>query len=351
MTPPRRRGRRIPPKGTGLRPIPPPPDGSGSGGSSAGGADASGAGGTGAGGTAGAGMSPAEASAERARQLTRAQNRAAKRAASGVRPKAVRGGRVTGRRSRGYNPAILALAIAAVRVGAVVFLIGNPFGGATPSASPGGSATPLPTRVLTGCPTSAPSGMEAGVKRSVTIQTPKGDIVIDVEANLAPVAAANFVALASCGYYDGVIFHRVVPDFVIQGGDGQYGWIGGLDRSKVGQGGPGYEFNDEPINGDYTRGTVAMANSGVNTNGSQFFICTADLASLPKSYTIFGHVTSDMDVVDQIVAAPRDARDLPNDPVAMTHVTVSSATTPSAAPTGTAPASPASTGAAPTASQ
>jgi len=233
----------------------------------------------------------------------------------------------------------------------VVFLVGNPFGGATPSGSPGGSATPLPTRALTGCPTSAPSGLAAGEQRTVTIQTPKGDIVLDVEANLAPVAAANFVALATCGYYDGVIFHRVVPGFVIQGGDGQYGWIGALDRSKVGQGGPGYLFNDEPVNGDYTRGTVAMANSGVNTNGSQFFICTADLASLPKSYTIFGHVTSGMDVVDKIVAAPKDANDLPDDPVVMTHVTVSTVPTSSAAPTGSAPASPASTSAAPAASQ
>jgi len=151
------------------------------------------------------------------------------------------------------------------------------------------------------------------------------------------VAAANFVALASCGYYNGVVFHRIVPNFVIQGGDGQNAWIGALDRGTAGQGGPGYEFNDEPVVGDYTRGTVAMANSGANTNGSQFFIVVADQSgTLPKSYTIFGHVTSGMDVVDQIVAAPRGARDFPDDPVPMTTVTVAPGPPPSGSPGATA---------------
>jgi cyclophilin family peptidyl-prolyl cis-trans isomerase len=175
----------------------------------------------------------------------------------------------------------------------------------------------------------------------VTISTPKGDIVIEVDAALAPVAAANFVALADCGFLDGVVFHRVVPDFVIQGGDGQYGWTGALDEASVGQGGPGYAFPDEPVVGDYTRGTVAMANSGANTNGSQFFICVKDLSDLPKSYTIFGHVTAGMDVVDQIVAAPRNAQDFPDDPVPMTTVTVAPAPSPAASPGPSASASPA----------
>ena len=120
-----------------------------------------------------------------------------------------------------------------------------------------------------------------------------------------------------------MIFHRVIPGFVIQGGDGQYGKKSALERGRVGTGGPGYKFEDEPVKGDYGRGSLAMANAGPNTNGSQFFICTDDLAGrLPKNYTLFGQVTKGLDVVDQIVSAPRDARDLPNDPVAMTKVTI-----------------------------
>jgi cyclophilin family peptidyl-prolyl cis-trans isomerase len=337
MTPPRRRGRRIPPKGTGQRPAQMPPAAPGSGMASA----TSGMG-AGSGTDPSLGADPAAgATSTDAARRTRAQNRAAKRAASGVRPKAVRGGRVTGRQSRGYNPALLGLAIAAVLVVAAVFLLGNPFGGASPSPSAGTSATPVASRSMANCPTSAPSGLAAGETRTVTIETSKGNILIYVAADLAPVAAANFVALATCGFYDGVVFHRVVPDFVIQAGDGQYGWIGALDTTQVGQGGPGYQFADEPVIGEYTRGTVAMANSGANTNGSQFFICTADLTSrLPKDYTIFGHVTSGMDVVDQIVSAPRNDQDYPDDPVAMDRVTVAAGAAPSASPSAAPATSP-----------
>ena len=94
----------------------------------------------------------------------------------------------------------------------------------------------------------------------------------------------------------------------------------------MGTGGPGYTFADEPITGDYYRGTLAMANAGPNTNGSQFFICHQDLVGkLPKNYTIFGQVTKGMDVVDQIANAPRNSRDLPDSPVAITSVTISEA--------------------------
>ena len=173
------------------------------------------------------------------------------------------------------------------------------------------------------CPTAGPAAMAAGQTRTVTIQTSKGSIVIKVEANLAPLASANFVALASCGYFDGVIFHRLVPGFVIQGGDGQYGREPNVDSVHVGQGGPGYEFADDPVTATYTRGTVAMANSGPNTNGSQFFIVLAD-ASLPPSYSVFGHVTAGMDVVDAIAAMPNsgDPNNTALQPVAMTKVTV-----------------------------
>jgi cyclophilin family peptidyl-prolyl cis-trans isomerase len=239
---------------------------------------------------------------------------------------------------------VLGLAIAAILVVAAAFLVGNPFGGAAASPSPEGSqtstasATPAPTRALKDCPTAAPAGLAAGESRTVTIATPKGDIVIVIAADLAPVAAANFVALATCGYYDGVVFHRIVPGFVIQGGDGQYGWSG-ADMAQAGRGGPGYSFNDEPVVGDYTRGTVAMANSGPNTNGSQFFIVVGDQSNgkLAKDYTIFGQVTSGMDVVDQIVAAPRGANDFPDDPVPMTKVTVGPGPAPSASPAASAP--------------
>jgi cyclophilin family peptidyl-prolyl cis-trans isomerase len=156
------------------------------------------------------------------------------------------------------------------------------------------------------------------------IQTDKGVIEIDLHVKGAPKAAANFVELARKGFYDGVVFHRLVPGFVIQGGDGQYGHADKLDRARLGTGGPGYRFDDESFEGDYVRGTVAMANAGPNTNGSQFFICVADLSGgrLPKKYTLFGHVTAGMDVVDDIAAAPRDGRDQPNDPVAMVSVTI-----------------------------
>ena len=157
-----------------------------------------------------------------------------------------------------------------------------------------------------------------------TIATDLGDIEIELFSTDAPKAAQNFVDLANKGYYNDVIFHRVIPGFVAQGGDGQYGKKSSLEKGRVGTGGPGYQFEDEPVKGDYGRGAVAMANAGPNTNGSQFFICHQDLSGkLPKNYTLFGQVTSGMDVVDQIVNAPRDSRDLPHDPVAMNSVTIS----------------------------
>jgi cyclophilin family peptidyl-prolyl cis-trans isomerase len=156
-----------------------------------------------------------------------------------------------------------------------------------------------------------------------TIATEVGDIEVELYDESAPKAAKNFIDLANKGFYDGVIFHRVIPDFVIQGGDGQFGKKASLERSRVGTGGPGYKFEDEPVKGDYVRGALAMANAGPNTNGSQFFIIHADLTGkLPKSYTLFGQVTKGLDVVDKIATAPRDGRDLPHEPVAMTKVTI-----------------------------
>jgi cyclophilin family peptidyl-prolyl cis-trans isomerase len=156
-----------------------------------------------------------------------------------------------------------------------------------------------------------------------TIATDIGDIEVELYDNDAPKATQNFIDLANKGFYDDVIFHRVIPGFVIQAGDGQYGKKSALEKGRVGTGGPGYKFEDEPVRGEYQRGSLAMANAGPNTNGSQFFICTDDLTGkLPKNYTLFGQVTKGLDVVDRIVAAPRGKGDLPDEPVAMTSVTI-----------------------------
>lgn len=127
-----------------------------------------------------------------------------------------------------------------------------------------------------------------GKKASIT--TDKGNILIDLNPN-TPLATSNFIALARKGFYDNLTFHRREEGFVIQGGD----------PAGNGTGGPGYKFADEPFTGQYTRGTVAMANAGPNTNGSQFFIVLEDQPTLPKAYTIFGTVTVGMDVADKIM--------------------------------------------------
>ena len=122
------------------------------------------------------------------------------------------------------------------------------------------------------------------------INTDRGLIVLELDPSLAPNTVNNFVFLAQHQYFDGMVFHRVVPGFVIQTGD----------PTAKGTGGPGYKFNDEPVKGSYTKGCVAMANSGANTNGSQFFICTGNDTSLPKSYNLFGHVVQGIDVASKI---------------------------------------------------
>ena len=127
---------------------------------------------------------------------------------------------------------------------------------------------------------------------SVTLQTTEGEIDILLDTKNTPQTANNFYYLAKSGFYDNVIFHRIIPGFMIQGGD----------PTGTGTGGPGYKFEDEKFVGEYTRGTVAMANSGPNTNGSQFFIMHAD-TSLPPNYTIFGTVTKGLEVVDKIATA------------------------------------------------
>ncbi|MET0831342.1 MAG: peptidylprolyl isomerase [Acidimicrobiia bacterium] len=153
--------------------------------------------------------------------------------------------------------------------------------------------------------------LDAAKTYSATLHTNHGDIDIVFQPEHSPNTVNNFVTLARDGFYDGVIFHRVVPGFVVQGGD----------PTGTGTGGPGYKFRDELDGpGTYSRGMVAMANAGPNTNGSQFFICLADV-KLPHSYTIFGEVTSGMDAVDSVAAAPRRGEQ-PIDDCVINSVTV-----------------------------
>ncbi|MDD5606176.1 MAG: peptidylprolyl isomerase [Patescibacteria group bacterium] len=141
---------------------------------------------------------------------------------------------------------------------------------------------------------------ELAASQSLTLKTSEGDITVELDTQHTPKTAANFVLLAKQGFYNGVKFHRVIENFMIQSGDPN---SKDDDPSDDGTGGPGYTFSDEAITGEYTRGTLAMANSGANTNGSQFFIMQADY-DLPKNYVIFGHVTEGLDVVDKIATTP-----------------------------------------------
>lgn len=144
------------------------------------------------------------------------------------------------------------------------------------------------------------------------LETNHGEISIDLHAARSPLAVNNYVFLARQGFYNGVIFHRVIPGFVAQAGD----------PTGTGRGGPGYKFRDELEGpGSYARGIVAMANAGPNTNGSQFFICLAD-AKLPHQYTIFGAVSSGMAAVDAIAAVPTDQSDKPKSDCVIKAVTI-----------------------------
>jgi cyclophilin family peptidyl-prolyl cis-trans isomerase len=168
---------------------------------------------------------------------------------------------------------------------------------------------------------SGPPAMRIDVDKTYTamLQTNKGDIEVELWPQDAPMTVNNFVCLAEDGYFDGTPFHRIVKGFVIQGGD----------PTGTGSGGPGYRFDDEPVVKDYDRGTLAMANAGPNTSGSQFFIVLDDLrGQLPKNYTIFGRVTDGLDVVDHISNTPTKMgrsgeKSTPTEPVILEKVTIS----------------------------
>jgi len=177
---------------------------------------------------------------------------------------------------------------------------------------------PGPFNPPTATPMANPPAEPAGDGTTVTIETKLGNMVMEIYNESAPVAAQNFTNLASAGYYNTLVFHRIMPGFVIQGGD----------PNGNGSGGPGYNIPDEPVVGDYARGTVAMARtSQPNSQGSQFFIVLDDAAAASLDggdYVIFGKVTSGMEVADQIAAGRSTGGQESSalDPVAMERVTV-----------------------------
>lgn len=175
------------------------------------------------------------------------------------------------------------------------------------------SATTAPTTTSMMNDTLAFPGVlpESETNKKVLIKTTLGNIEIQIDPKAGPNAASNFVYLVKHKFYDGLIFHRVISGFMIQGGD----------PTGTGTSGPGYKFADDPVTGQYLKGTVAMANAGPNTNGSQFFIMV-DSVGLPPSYSIFGHVISGQDVADKISEVQRDSNDRPYTDVKMLSVTI-----------------------------
>jgi cyclophilin family peptidyl-prolyl cis-trans isomerase len=154
-------------------------------------------------------------------------------------------------------------------------------------------------------------GIDPAKRYTAAIDTSAGTMTAELLPGDAPNTVNNFVFLARDGFYEGVIFHRVIRGFMIQGGD----------PTGTGTGGPGYKFRDEPVNRPYKRGILAMANAGPNTNGSQFFVMHADYG-LPPNYTIFGRLTGGEDVLDKIATAPTGSNDRPVQPVRIERVTI-----------------------------
>jgi len=182
--------------------------------------------------------------------------------------------------------------------------------------APSPSDAPTPTTPVTPTPMpealAFPGVMDAQeVNKKVRIKTTLGDIVVQVDPDQGPNAASNFVYLVKKGFYNGTIFHRVIPGFMIQGGD----------PTGTGMSGPGYQFKNDPVKSPYSKGIVAMANAGRDTNGSQFFIMV-DSVGLPPDYSVFGHVVEGQDVADKISMTPRNGNDRPNTEVRMLEVTI-----------------------------
>jgi peptidyl-prolyl cis-trans isomerase B (cyclophilin B) len=179
-----------------------------------------------------------------------------------------------------------------------------------------------PSPNANGCPTSQPATLSADASNDIAFETTLGTFVVRLSVKNSPIAVSNISALASCNYYDNVIFHRIAymddgTPFVIQGGD----------PTGTGSGGPGYFIKDEPVVGEYRRGVIAMARSSQpDSQGSQFFVVLDDAAGVPlesaRTYAILGEVISGMDVVDAIAALERDGQDRPIDPPKIISTTV-----------------------------
>ena len=205
-----------------------------------------------------------------------------------------------------------------------------PVGSISPSTSASPSEShPAEASYPPGCPTQQPAPLAAGQTRTVTLATAKGSIVIKVDGSLSPIAAGNFVALVECHFYDGIVFHRIVPAFLVQAGDGTYGREPTVNPDYVGFGELPYKIKDEPVTTPYVRGTVAMARTNKpDSADSQFFIVLDNSAGAtlggPNNYQIFGSVTGGMDVVDGIGAGANSGSPnyLSTNPVAITTATV-----------------------------
>jgi len=207
---------------------------------------------------------------------------------------------------------------------AVVSLVGMMYVLRVPSQSPSTSSTPEQTVLQEASSPVMPTSLAnkpMKKKVNVTLMTSKGTIRLELDGTRAPLTVGNFVTLTQRGMYNGLTFHRVIPDFMIQGGDPLSKDVS--QRARHGTGGPGYTFQDEINSERIVRGTVAMANAGPNTNGSQFFIVTAAATPhLDGKHTNFGKVISGMDVVDAISRVARDENDNPLQPVVIESVTV-----------------------------
>lgn len=183
-------------------------------------------------------------------------------------------------------------------------------------SQPSGAASSAPaSAAATGKQYSAPPAMTIDQNKTyiATIKTNQGDIKVQLDAKNAPITVNNFVFLARDHFYDGVIFHRVIKGFMIQGGD----------PTGTGRGGPGYKFADEPVKGPYEIGSIAMANSGANTNGSQFFICEGQqCTTLPPSYNLFGKTIDGLDVVHKIANIPTSTGDRPTQQVTINTIEI-----------------------------
>ena len=208
-----------------------------------------------------------------------------------------------------------------------------PAGSLAPSAAASPSAShPAQASYPPGCPTQQPAALATGETRTVTLATDKGPIVIKVNGSLSPIAAGNFVALVACRFYDGVVFHRIVPKLLIQAGDGTYGRRPDMNPDYMGFGKLPYTIKDEPVTTPYVRGTVAMARtSKADSADSQFFVVLDDSAAStlgapagPNNYQIFGSVQGGLDVVDGIGAGANSGSPdfLASNPVTITTATV-----------------------------